>query len=98
MLLAFAHAEPNAQFELGHVETRAIRDGNEISCWKARRRWCSPRPGGGEAHRLARTSGDPGDTQGVTLLIVEADEEDLGGQELSAFRWHRARSTCDSVA
>jgi len=38
----------------------------------------------------ARTSGDPGDAQGVTLFIVEADEEALGGQEYPLFDGTRA--------
>jgi alkylation response protein AidB-like acyl-CoA dehydrogenase len=30
LILAFAHSEPNARFDLGHVETKATRDGNDF--------------------------------------------------------------------
>jgi alkylation response protein AidB-like acyl-CoA dehydrogenase len=38
----------------------------------------------------ARTSGQPGDAQGVTLFIVEADEAGLDGQEYPLFDGTRA--------
>ena len=89
MLLAFAHAEPNARFELGHVETRAIRDGNNFVL-EGEKTLVLHGPVAEKFIVSARTSGDPGDTQGVTLFIVEADEEDLGGQEYPLFDGTRA--------
>jgi len=89
MLLAFAHAEPNARFELGHIETRAIRDGNNFVLEGEKTLVLH----GQVAEKFivsARTSGKPDDADGVTLFIVEADEETLGGQEYPLFDGTRA--------
>lgn len=89
MLLAFAHAEPNARFELGHVETRAIRDGNNFVL-EGEKTLVLHGPVAEKFIVSARTSGNPGDAHGVTLFIVEADEENLGGQEYPLFDGTRA--------
>ena len=89
MLLAFAHAERNARFDLGHVETRAVRDGNNFVLEGEKTLVLH----GQVAEKFivsARTSGKPGDAHGVTLFIVEADEEKLGGQEYPLFDGTRA--------
>lgn len=89
MLLAFAHAEPNARFELGYVETRAIRDGNNFVL-EGEKTLVLHGPVAEKFIVSARTSGNPGDAHGVTLFIVEADEENLGGQEYPLFDGTRA--------
>ena len=89
MMLAFAHAEPDARFDLGHVETRA-RGTATTACSKASKTLVLH---GAVAEKFivsARTSGNPGDAHGVTLFIVEADEENLGGQEYPLFDGTRA--------
>ena len=89
MLLAFAHSEPDARFDLGHVGTRALRDGNNFLLEGSKNLVLH----GAVAEKFivsARTSGNPGDAHGVTLFIVEADEENLGGQEYPLFDGTRA--------
>ncbi len=89
MILAFAHGEPKARFDLGHVETRAKRDGNNFVLEGEKTLVLH----GAVADKFivsARTAGDVGDTRGVTLFIVEADEENLGGQEYPLFDGTRA--------
>jgi alkylation response protein AidB-like acyl-CoA dehydrogenase len=89
MLLAFAHAEPGARFDLGHVETRALREGNNFVLQGKKTLVLH----GAVAEKFivsARTSGSAGDARGVTLFIVEGDEENLGGQEYPLFDGTRA--------
>lgn len=89
MLLAFAHTEAEARFDLGHVGTRALRDGNNFILEGGK----SLVLHGAVAEKFivsARTSGSPGDRQGVTLFIVEAEEENIGGQEYPLFDGTRA--------
>jgi alkylation response protein AidB-like acyl-CoA dehydrogenase len=89
MLLAFAHAEPRARFDLGHVETRAAREGNNFVLKGDKTLVLH----GAVAEKFivsARTSGNTGDARGVTLFIVEGDEENLGGQEYPLFDGTRA--------
>ncbi|MEO8157344.1 MAG: acyl-CoA dehydrogenase family protein [Betaproteobacteria bacterium] len=89
LILAFAHAEPNARFDLGHVEVRATRDGNNFVLEGDKTLVLH----GSVADKFivsARTAGKPGDARGVTLFIVEADEENLGGQEYPLFDGSRA--------
>jgi len=89
LILAFAHAEPNARFDLGHVETRAIRDGDSFVLEGEKTLVLH----GSVADKFilsARTSGNPGDARGVTLFVVEADEKNLGGQEYPLFDGTRA--------
>jgi len=89
LILAFAHSEPNARFDLGHVETRATRDGNAFVLKGAKTLVLH----GSVADKFivsARTNGSPGDARGVTLFIVESDAENLGGQEYPMFDGTRA--------
>lgn len=89
LILAFAHAEPSARFDLGHVETRATRDGNNFVLDGDKTLVLH----GSVADKFivsARTAGNPGDARGVTLFIVEAEEESLGGQEYPMFDGSRA--------
>lgn len=89
MLLAFAHGEADARFDLGYVNTRALRDGNNFILEGSKALVLH----GAVAEKFlvsARTSGNPGDPHGVTLFIVEADEENLGGQEYPLFDGTRA--------
>jgi alkylation response protein AidB-like acyl-CoA dehydrogenase len=89
MLLAFAHSEADARFDLGYVGTRALRDGNNFILEGAKTLVLH----GSVAEKFvvsARTSGNPGDRHGVTLFIVEADEENIGGQEYPLFDGTRA--------
>jgi alkylation response protein AidB-like acyl-CoA dehydrogenase len=89
MILAFAHGEAEARFELGHVGTRAVRDGNNFVIDGAKTLVLH----GSVADKFivsARTSGNVTDARGVTLFIVEADEENLVGQEYPLFDGTRA--------
>jgi alkylation response protein AidB-like acyl-CoA dehydrogenase len=89
MLLAFAHGELEARYDLGYVATRAQADGNN---WiiEGKKTLVLDGP---VAHKLvvsARTKGAPGDRDGVTLFVVECDDENLGGQEYPLFDGTRA--------
>jgi alkylation response protein AidB-like acyl-CoA dehydrogenase len=89
LILAFAHGEPNARFDLGHVETRAMRKGNGFVIEGAKTLVLH----GSVADKFivsARTSGSPGDARGVTLFLVDAHEQNLGGQEYPLFDGTRA--------
>src|SRR4051812_9102341 len=80
LIMAFAHTEPNARFDLARVETRAVRDGNNFVLEGAK----SLVMHGSTADKFivsARTSGNDEDARGVTLFVVEADEENLRGQD-----------------
>ena len=89
LILAFAHAEADARFDLGRVATRAIREGNNFVLEGEKTLVLH----GSVAEKFivsARTSGAPDDARGVTLFIVEADEDHLGGQEYPLFDGTRA--------
>jgi alkylation response protein AidB-like acyl-CoA dehydrogenase len=89
VILAFAHGEPNARFDLGHVETKAVRKGNGFVIEGAKTLVLH----GSVADKFiisARTSGNPGDARGVTLFLVDAHERNLGGQEYPLFDGTRA--------
>lgn len=71
-LAAFAHAEPNAFYELSHVGTRAQRSANgwQLSGAKA----VVQQGGNAEVFLVsARTGGDLTDTAGISLFLVPAD-------------------------
>ena len=89
MLLAFAHAEHEARYDTAYVATRATPDGNN---WVIEGRK-SLVLHGSVAEKLivsARTAGNPGDRDGVSLFIVECEDESLGGQEYPLFDGTRA--------
>jgi alkylation response protein AidB-like acyl-CoA dehydrogenase len=89
LILAFAHAEPNARFDLGHVEMRATRKGNHFELEGEKNLVLH----GSVADKFivsARTAGNLADPRGVTLFVVEADEENLVGREYPLFDGTRA--------
>ena len=89
MLLAFAHGELEARYDLGYVATRARADGNN---WiiEGKKTLVVDGPVAQKLIVSARTEGEPGERGGVTLFIVECDDESLGGQEYPLFDGTRA--------
>jgi alkylation response protein AidB-like acyl-CoA dehydrogenase len=89
MLLAFAHFEPGSRYALNHVATRATLDGND---WilAGEKTLVLQGPVAEKLIVSARTSGEDADRHGVTLFIVECEEEHLGGQEYPLFDGTRA--------
>lgn len=89
MLLALAHYEPGSRYAPGHVATRAVADGDNWVLTGHKTLVLH----GSIAEKLlvsARTSGNEDDFAGVTLFIVECDDESLGGQEYPLFDGTRA--------
>ena len=71
-LLALAHDEPDSRYELARVITRARPDGAGYVLDGAK----TVVLGGGAADTLivsARTAGEPGDPDGISLFLVDAD-------------------------
>lgn len=89
MLLAFAHSEQEARYDFGYVAARATQDGNN---WvlEGKKTLVLQGPVAEKLIVSARTKGEPGDRDGVTLFIVECDDENLGGQEYPLFDGSRA--------
>jgi alkylation response protein AidB-like acyl-CoA dehydrogenase len=89
MLLAFAHYERESRYDLGYVGTRAKADGNT---WvlEGKKTLVLNAPVAEKLIVSARTIGEAGDRDGVTLFIVECDEENLSGQEYPLFDGTRA--------
>ena len=89
MLLAFAHAEQEARYDAGYVATVAKPDGNN---WviEGKKTLVLQGPVAEKLIVSARTEGNPGDRDGVTLFIVECEDENLGGQEYPLFDGTRA--------
>lgn len=89
MLLSFAHYERESRFDLGRVGTTAKADGNN---WvlEGKKTLVLNAPVAEKLIVSARTQGEAGDRDGVTLFIVECDEENLGGQEYPLFDGSRA--------
>ena len=89
LLLAFAHSEPEARYDLGYVATRARADGNN---WviEGKKTLVLDGPVAQKLIVSARTRGEANDRDGVTLFIVECDDENLGGQEYPLFDGSRA--------
>ncbi|AOY89532.1 pimeloyl-CoA dehydrogenase small subunit [Marinobacter salinus] len=90
-LMAFAHSEPGARYNLSHVQTTARQDGDSyrISGHK------TAVLHGGQAHQLivsARTGGASGDEQGLSLFLVDADAE---GIKIHDFATHDGHRTAD---
>jgi len=87
-LMAFAHSEPGARYNLEHVNTTARQDGDHflISGHK------TAVLHGGQAGQLivsARTSGTAGDQQGLSLFIVDADSKGVKVNDYAAHDGHR---------
>ncbi|MET4103516.1 alkylation response protein AidB-like acyl-CoA dehydrogenase [Roseovarius sp. MBR-78] len=75
-VFAVAHAEPAARYTLGHVETRAVRDGDgwRIDGRKAVVGFASA----AEAILVtARTDHGPSDSDGISIFLVPHDTEGL---------------------
>jgi pimeloyl-CoA dehydrogenase small subunit len=89
LILAFAHSEPGARYDLGHVNTRAVQDGDG---WVLEGEKTVVLHGAiAEKYIVsARTSGSTRDSHGVTLFIVDADEEGIGGRDYPTFDGVRA--------
>nr|NIO41289.1 pimeloyl-CoA dehydrogenase small subunit [Burkholderiales bacterium] len=83
------HAEHGARYDLGYVATRAQADGNN---WviDGKKTLVIHGPVAEKLIVSARTQGEPGDRDGVTLFIVECQDENLGGQEYPLFDGTRA--------
>jgi alkylation response protein AidB-like acyl-CoA dehydrogenase len=89
MVLACAHYEPGSRYAPEHVATRAVADGNNWVLTGEKTLVLH----GSIAEKLlvsARTAGSEDDPAGVTLFIVESDEQALGGQEYPLFDGTRA--------
>lgn len=89
MLLALAHYEPGSRYAPEHVAARAAPDGNNWILTGEKTLVLH----GSIAEKLlvsARTAGRDDEAAGVTLFIVECDEESLGGQEYPLFDGTRA--------
>lgn len=89
MLLAFAHTEQGARYDAGYVATRAKQDGNN---WviDGKKTLVLHGPIAEKLIVSARTKGEANDRDGVTLFIVECEDENLGGQEYPLFDGTRA--------
>ncbi|MBW7471622.1 acyl-CoA dehydrogenase family protein [Marinobacter sp. F4218] len=90
-LMAFAHSEPGARYNLSRVQTTARKDGESylISGHK------TAVLHGAQARQLivsARTSGAVGDKQGLSLFLVDAAAE---GIEIHDFATHDGHRTAD---
>jgi alkylation response protein AidB-like acyl-CoA dehydrogenase len=89
LLLALAHFESESRYSPRHVATRASPDGNGWVLTGEK----TLVPHGSIAEKLlvsARTAGSNDDPAGVSLFIVECDDENLDGQEYPLFDGTRA--------
>ncbi|MBW0147974.1 acyl-CoA dehydrogenase family protein [Marinobacter arenosus] len=87
-LLAFAHSEPGARYNLSHVHTTARRDGDgyRISGHK------TAVLHGGQAQQVivsARTSGEPGDERGLSLFLVDTSTPGIQVDDFATHDGHR---------
>lgn len=72
-LIAFAHGEPASRYELSHVETSAVANGDAYTLNGNK----SVVLGGGNATHLvvsARTAGNANDENGISLFLVEGGD------------------------
>ena len=87
-LLAFAHSEAGARYNLSQVGTRAEADGDQYRISGAKTAVLS----GGQAQQLivsARTSGARGDEQGLSLFLVDTTAEGLTINDFATHDGHR---------
>ncbi len=87
--LACAFGEPGARYDLNHVETTARQDGGFWVIDGAK----SVVTHGAVADLLivsARTSGAPGDRDGISLFFVNPGEDGVGGREYPTYDGMRA--------
>ncbi len=89
MLMALAHFEPDSRYEISHVACRAEPDGDGWAI-SGRKTLVLNGPVAEKLLVSARVAGGPDDEQGVTLFIVECDDERLGGHEYPLFDGTRA--------
>ena len=69
LMLALAHTEPKARFELAHVETRAERSGGSFRL-SGHKAVVLDAPSADRLIVSARTAGSVAETSGITLFIV----------------------------
>ena len=101
LLLAFAHYEPGARYELNHVATTARADGEGYVLNGAK----TVVQAGGEADRLivsARTAGGVRDDAGISLFVVDRAAPGVGvrgypTQDGDARGRDHAHATCASA-
>ena len=87
-LMAFAHSEPGARYQLSQVDTTARAEGDHYVISGAKTAVLH----GGQAQQLivsARTSGAPGDTEGLSLFLVDAGAKGLTVQDFATHDGHR---------
>ncbi|WP_372982783.1 acyl-CoA dehydrogenase family protein [Marinobacter sediminum] len=87
-LLAFAHSEPGARYNLSQVNTKAEADGNQYRISGAKTAVLS----GGQAQQLivsARTSGARSDEQGLSLFLVDTAAEGVTINDFATHDGHR---------
>ena len=90
-LLAFAHSEPGARYNLSQVNTKAEADGDQYRISGAKTAVLS----GGQAQQLivsARTSGASGDEQGLSLFLVDTAAV---GVTINDFATHDGQRTAE---
>ena len=89
MLLAFAHDEPDSRYALDQVSARAQAEGDG---WvlHGRKRLVLNGPVADSLIVSARTGGDGNDADGVSLFLVDCNDQKLGGQEYPLFDGTRA--------
>ena len=87
-LLAFAHSESGARYNLSQVNTKAEADGDQYRISGAKTAVLS----GGQAQQLivsARTSGASDDEQGVSLFLVDTAAEGVTINDFATHDGHR---------
>jgi alkylation response protein AidB-like acyl-CoA dehydrogenase len=87
-LMAFAHSEPGARYNLAQVQTTARKDGDHFLISGQKTAVLH----GGQAAQLivsARTSGTAGDQQGLSLFIVDADSQGVKVDDYATHDGHR---------
>lgn len=87
-LLAFAHSEPGARYNLSQVNTKAEANGDQYRISGAKTAVLS----GGQAQQLivsARTSGARSDEQGLSLFLVDTAAEGVTINDFATHDGHR---------
>lgn len=74
--LAFAHGEPSSRYDLDHIQTRALVDGDDIVL-NGRKAVVVNAEAADYLIVSAREGGDIGDQAGISLFIVPADADGL---------------------
>lgn len=87
LLMAFAQAEKNSRFALNQVETTATKSGSAWVLNGTKRMVLGPQQAG-KFIVSARTSGNKGEDQGISLFVVDAAE---AGLSLSSYKTYDGR-------